>query len=380
MKLRMRHLEKTFRTRRGVVHALRNINLEIEDGEFFIFLGPSGCGKSTLLNCVSGLEKPTGGEILFGEERVAAPELGILKPTRKRDVAMVFQSYALYPHMSVYENIAFPLKIAKKGKAEIDRSVRDTAAMLGIENLLDRKPGELSGGQRQRVAISRALVRRPKLFLLDEPLSNLDARLRIAMRAELKQLQREIGITTLYVTHDQTEAMSLGDRVALLNDGEIVQVDTPIDLYDRPRTLFAAGFIGSPPMNLMAAELRKKSLRIAGVEIGLSGQIEEQTRALPPGKVVIGIRPQDLGLVAPADGNAVLRGRIGTVEPMGSEVLYHFLPETGDAGKEKMKNGVGELIVLTSNRNIRSGDTMGLVMNASAIRLYDPESGKAARG
>lgn len=239
----------------GEVTAVKNMNLDIKDGEFMILLGPSGCGKTTTLRMISGLEEPTKGQIYIGDKLVADPEKGVFVPPKDRDIAMVFQSYALYPHMTVYDNIAFPLKLRKVPKQEIDQRVREVAEMLGLTELLKRKPRELSGGQRQRVALGRAIVRKPQVFLMDEPLSNLDAKLRVKMRAELKKLQRQLGVTTIYVTHDQVEAMTMGDRIAVINAGELQQVGSPDEVYDKPANTFVAGFIGSPPMNSMDASI-----------------------------------------------------------------------------------------------------------------------------
>ena len=360
MKLTLRNLSKHFHGGRDGVKAVDNVSLEVDDGEFFILLGPSGCGKSTILNLIAGLEKPTGGEILFDGEPVAAPQKRLFVPTKERDVAMVFQSYALYPHMRVFDNIAFPLKIAKEDKKTIDEAVHKTAAMLGIEELLDRKPGELSGGQRQRVAISRALVRRPRVFLLDEPLSNLDAQLRTAMRSELKQLQNEIGVTTLYVTHDQVEALTMGDRVALLRNGELVQVDAPLDLYDRPRSPFAAQFMGSPPMNLVEAELSRSgdgmAVSLEGVSYELPRDSTHGVEGIASGPVLLGIRPQHIAMSG--EGGSGLRGRIKTVEPMGREVLYHVDVHGTD------------ILVLREQADFQRRDEVALEFEPSRICLY----------
>jgi len=374
MKIILENLRKHFAGKDGGVDAIKNIDLEVEDGEFFILLGPSGCGKSTLLNLVAGLEKPTGGRIRFGDETVAAPKEGIFVPPRDRNVAMVFQNYALYPHMKVFDNIAFPLRVAKMDRDKIEESVRNTAAMLGIENLLDRKPGELSGGQRQRVAISRALVRRPRMFLLDEPLSNLDAQLRTSTRAELKELQNEMSITTLYVTHDQTEAMTLGDRVALLRDGELVQVGTPEALYHRPVSPFAATFIGSPPMNLL--EGRKKengTTEMEGMEFELPEKQAKAAADLGREAVIVGIRPEKIQVSADATADEdepvqtagrrlILRGALTTAEPLGREVLYHVALESG------------EVLALGEDMGAKRGDWMSLSFSADDIHLFDAES------
>ena len=318
MKLIFDHCSKRFLTLQGMVQALQALTLSIEDGEFFVLLGPSGCGKSTLLNLAAGLEKPTGGEIRFGERVVAAPQQRIFVTPRGRNVAMVFQSYALYPHLSVYDNIAFPLRIGKAPKAKIDQDVRSVADLLGIPELLERKPGELSGGQRQRVAIARALVRRPDIFLLDEPLSNLDAQLRTSTRMELKRLQQELRITTLYVTHDQTEAMTLGDRIALLRQGQVVQVGTPDDLYDRPQTPFAATFVGSPPMNLIPATWSEQDGQVRvtfdHTSYPVPADIAEHLRRLGNRDVLLGIRPEHVHF-APENENPAVSGSVVRSNP-----------------------------------------------------------------
>ncbi|MEJ2698696.1 MAG: ABC transporter ATP-binding protein, partial [Desulfuromonadales bacterium] len=276
MKIELSRLGKCFSTRRGLVEALSGIDLTIEDGELFVLLGPSGCGKSTLLNLLAGLEKPTGGEIRFDGELVAAAGIGPWVSPPQRDVAMVFQSYALYPHLSAYENIAFPLRVGKTAKKEIDPAVRAISRTLRIEEVLRALPAELSGGQRQRVAIARALVRRPRLFLLDEPLSNLDAQLRAETRVELKRLQRNLGVTTVYVTHDQVVAMTLGSGIAVLQIGRVEQVGDAQALYRQPVNPFVARFIGAPQMNLLegawAREGKAVRLRLAGQELVLTGK------------------------------------------------------------------------------------------------------------
>ncbi len=360
MKLTLRNLTKRFHRVRGGVQAVHDVSLEVDDGEFFVLLGPSGCGKSTILNLVAGLEKPTSGEILFDGKTVAAPGRRLFIPTKERDVAMVFQSYALYPHMRVFDNIAFPLKIAKEDKKTIEEAVHKTAAMLGIEELLDRKPGELSGGQRQRVAISRALVRRPKIFLLDEPLSNLDAQLRTAMRAELKQLQHEIGVTTLYVTHDQVEALTMGDRVALLRDGELVQVDAPLDLYDHPKSPFAAQFMGAPPMNLLEGQLSRAgdavTVSFEQVSYTLPNPETVGAEGVAEGPILLGIRPQHIALSGKSGEG--LQGQVKTVEPLGREVLYHV---------DVSGHGI---LVLREHEDFRRGDAVTLTFDPQRIRVY----------
>ena len=363
MKIVFKNLQKTFFTLRGKVEALKSIDLDIAPGEFFILLGPSGCGKSTTLNLTAGLERPTGGEIRFGEKIMASSEQKIFIPPKQRNVAMVFQSYALYPHLTVFENIAFPLKIAKE--KTVKEPVEEVAEMLGIKNLLDRKPAELSGGQRQRVAIARALVRKPSVFLLDEPLSNLDAQLRTTTRAELKRLQRETGITTIYVTHDQTEAMTLGDRIGLFRDGVLVQVGTPEELYTYPQTPFAATFVGSPPMNLIPAEIKGQH---GGVSVVVCGEArfelpkdrEWMLERLRSSEALLGIRPEHLTLTT-ASASPSLSGRIETVEPLGRELLYHVRSE------------VGEVIVLSSEERFQTHDTVHLSCNPAHAHLFPRE-------
>jgi multiple sugar transport system ATP-binding protein len=359
MKIVIDHCSMRFRTLRGTVDAVREVSLEIGDGEFFVLLGPSGCGKSTLLNLVAGLEQPTGGEIRFGEEMVAAPARRLFRTPRERNVAMVFQSYALYPHKSVFGNIAFPLQVAKEKTEKIREAVERTAALLGIAELLDRKPGELSGGQRQRVAIARALVRRPAVFLLDEPLSNLDAQLRAGTRTELKRLQQELGITTLYVTHDQTEAMTLGHRIALLRQGEVVQVGPPQELYDRPRTPFAATFIGSPPMSLLGARLEGRTLHLGQERLELP---EAATPAGMTGEVLLGIRPEHVSLTS-EEKELILSGEVKTVEPLGREFLLHVAA------------GGGEMRVLAGASPPERGKQVRLALDPRKLHFFKPEQG-----
>jgi multiple sugar transport system ATP-binding protein len=303
--IRFEHITKTF----GLISVIRDLSLTIHDGEFFTFVGPSGCGKSTILNMIAGLEDVTGGSLLF-DERV----VNDLTP-KDRDVAMVFQSYALYPHMTVFENIAFPLRMKKQENGVIGREVGRVASLLGLAELLRRKPKELSGGQRQRVALARAIVRRPKVFLMDEPLSNLDARLRIETRAELKRLHRELGITTVYVTHDQAEALGLSDRVCVLEGGAVQQVGTPQDVYAKPANMFVGGFIGSPPMNFIPCSLRKS----APLEINCLGiMIRPHTEHAPVGRELLaGIRPEEV-FVTPEKRAEGAEVTVSVVEPAGS--------------------------------------------------------------
>ncbi|WP_297435486.1 ABC transporter ATP-binding protein [Thermococcus sp.] len=319
----------------GEVTAVKDMNLHIKDGEFMILLGPSGCGKTTTLRMIAGLEEPTKGQIYVGDKLVADPENGVFVPPKDRDIAMVFQSYALYPHMTVYDNIAFPLKLRKIPKEEIEQRVNEVAEMLGLTELLKRKPRELSGGQRQRVALGRAIVRKPHVFLMDEPLSNLDAKLRVKMRAELKRLQRQLGVTTIYVTHDQVEAMTMGDRIAIINHGELQQVGTPEDVYDHPSNIFVGGFIGSPPMNFLDATVGEDGF----VDFGqfrlklLPDQVEVLgEEGLLGREVVFGIRPEDIydAIFAQVKvpGENMTRVRIEIIENLGGEKIAHL--STGD--------------------------------------------------
>jgi multiple sugar transport system ATP-binding protein len=312
---------------RDGTRALSEFTLEVPDGEFMVFVGPSGCGKTTALRMVAGLEDITEGEISIGDRVVNG-----LHP-RRRDVAMVFQNYALYPHMTVFKNIAFALKVRKTPPEEIKRRVDEAARILGLTGELKRKPGQLSGGQRQRVAMGRAIVRNPQVFLMDEPLSNLDAKLRVQMRAEISRIQHELEATTIYVTHDQVEAMTMGDRVAVLRKGELQQVAAPQQLYDRPANLFVASFIGSPEMNLVEAVLERAEGRLACRVAGQTIQLPPELVGARPGleaytgrTIGLGIRPEqldDAALSSPAAGGATLRGTIVTTELLGSELLAH---------------------------------------------------------
>jgi multiple sugar transport system ATP-binding protein len=361
MRLFFRTVSKTFDSLRGPVHAVREVSLSVEDGELFVLLGPSGCGKSTILNLAAGLEKPTAGEIRIGERRVASPENGVFESPKDRNVAMVFQSYALYPHLDVFGNIAFPLRVAGEKKGEIERAVRQAAGMLGIGELLRARPAELSGGQRQRVAIARAIVRKPTLFLLDEPLSNLDAALRAETRTEIRRLQREFGVTTLYVTHDQTEAMTLGDRVALLREGRISQEGTPDELYSRPRSTFAASFIGSPPMNLVkAAAFEEKGtlfLRLGRHRIAVPQECSDRVRKLGAKEFVFGIRPEHVRPERTPEGDPEA-GRVTAVENLGRELLLRVAID--DA----------VLSLLTDDRSFREGDPVAPVIDMGAAHFF----------
>lgn len=304
--------------------AVNQLDLEVEDGEFMVFLGPSGCGKTTTLRCIAGLEIPDSGEICIGEEPVTK------LPPADRDIAFIFQSFSLYPHMTVRENLSFPLRAVRTPQAEIDQRVGSAAKILHIEHLLDRKPGKLSGGEMQRVAIGRAIVRRPQVFLMDEPLTALDAKLRTEMRAEIKRLQSDLGATTIYVTHDQLEAMSMGDKIAIMYGGVLQQVGTPTEVYDHPRNLFVAGFIGSPAMNLLPVRKVAGVLALTDAEsiegITLPIQTEAAARfASAPGEkeLVLGVRPEDIHLAREAKPG-FLAAEVYVVEPLGSENIVNL--------------------------------------------------------
>jgi multiple sugar transport system ATP-binding protein len=338
----------------GGVEAVKSLELEIRDGEFFTFVGPSGCGKSTVLNMVSGLESPTGGTIYFDSQAVNE-----LSP-RERDVAMVFQSYALYPHMTVRENLAFPLRMKKRPGEEIHSEVGRVASFLGLEELLSRRPRELSGGQRQRVALGRAIIRKPRVFLLDEPLSNLDARLRVEMRAELKRLHRRLGITTVYVTHDQAEAMSLSERIAVLKDGEIQQCDAPGTVYSRPRNTFVAGFIGSPSMNFFEAAVKSREplrLEINGAEFSPPTE-----RPVEAGAVLAGIRPEDV--TATKGEKTPLEASVDLIEVEGPVTWVDL--EWGDV-RLKAKAAPGE--------ELHPGDRVCLELSEASIHVFERKRG-----
>lgn len=375
------HVSKRFPD--GTV-TLKEASFTIHDGEFFILVGPSGCGKSTLLNMIAGLEEVSAGEI-----RVDGRTVNDLDP-KDRNMAMVFQSYAIYPHMSVRENIAFPLRLAKLPKAEIARRVDEAAAILELTLLLDRKPANLSGGQRQRVAMGRAIVREPKAFLLDEPLSNLDARLRVQMRTEIARLQKRLDTTMIYVTHDQTEAMTLGDRVAVMNRGEVQQIGTPQELYCHPANLFVAGFIGSPGMNLLPAQITQSRLILPFGETGLPEAVRLHLPA-DCSRIVAGIRPEHLSLVesgTSAAGGLVFDAAIEVVEWLGAELYVYFdakcqeewLGATWpkDLRDKARENGTIPTVArLDPSNPIRKGEKITLQLDARKIQLFDWETGKS---
>jgi len=356
--VRLEKLTKRF----GETKVLQAIDLTIHDGEFFTIVGPSGCGKSTILNLISGLEEPTSGEIYFDGRSVSN-----LFP-RERDVAMVFQSYALYPHMTVYENLAFPLRMKRTPSGEIDRQVRKVAELLDLSAVISHRPRELSGGQRQRVALGRAMVRQPRVFLLDEPLSNLDAQLRIEMRSELKKLHGTLGATMIYVTHDQAEAMTLSERMAVLQEGVIQQCGTPREVYGRPANLFVASFIGSPPMNLLGGRLTATTPN--AIHLGndasyeLSSEAFERIRAAKTaGRIMLGIRPEHIHL-ARVNGQKRWMAQISMVEPMGSEIWIEL-------------NWVNHTLRVKAPANFdgKIGETVYLEMDAKNVHFFDAETG-----
>ncbi len=346
--------------------AVKDFNLEIEDKEFIIFVGPSGCGKSTTLRMIAGLEEITSGTLKIGDRVVNDVE------PKDRDIAMVFQSYALYPHMTVYDNMAFSLKLRKTPKDQIDKMVREAAKILDLEKLLDRKPKALSGGQRQRVAMGRAIVRNPKVFLMDEPLSNLDAKLRVQMRTEISKLHQRLGATIIYVTHDQTEAMTLGTRIVVMKDGVVQQVDTPQNLYNAPANLFVAGFIGSPQMNMLDAVVEVSGQDVflkAGDGTGIklpAGKAKKLIDGGYAGKtVVMGIRPEDMTDEEDviASSPAVLEARIEVYELLGAEVYLYF-----------SVNGSNMTARVNPRTKARTGDTVKFALDVDKIHVFDKET------
>ena len=359
-------LKNMYKVYPGEVTAVNDFNLEIEDKEFIILVGPSGCGKSTTLRMIAGLEEITKGELYIGDRLVNDVE------PKNRDIAMVFQNYALYPHMSVYKNMAFGLKLRKTPKDEIDRKVREAAKILSIEHLLERKPKALSGGERQRVALGRAMVRNPAVFLLDEPLSNLDAKLRTSMRTELTKLHKRLETTFVYVTHDQVEAMTMADRIVIMHEGFIQQVDTPQNLYDYPCNLFVAGFIGTPPMNFMDGIVQKRDDRYV-VRVGesdlplLPGRISPEQIAPYDGKpVVVGVRPENLHLepVYMEQANTgVITVRVDLAELMGSEIYVYA------------KHGANNIIAkVPPHTKVETGEALQIAVDCNKLHLFDKET------
>jgi multiple sugar transport system ATP-binding protein len=363
--------------------AVKDLNLTIADGEFLILVGPSGCGKTTTLNMIAGLEDISSGELSIGGERVNE------KAPKDRDIAMVFQSYALYPHMTVRQNIAFPLTLAKMKKADVAQKVSETAKILDLTELLDRKPSQLSGGQRQRVAMGRAIVRHPKAFLMDEPLSNLDAKLRVQMRGEIARLQRRLGATTVYVTHDQTEAMTLGDRVVVMHGGVAQQIGTPEELYERPANLFVAGFIGSPPMNFFPGTLTPTGLTLPFGEVMLTPEVQEVIAAHPkPENVIVGVRPEHLLDAALIDGYQRIRAatfevKVDLVESLGADKYVYFTTAGCDVHSARLDELAAESEVAENQFTARVpaestaaiGQSVELAFDTGKLAVFDADSG-----
>jgi multiple sugar transport system ATP-binding protein len=363
--------------------AVKDLSITIADGEFIILVGPSGCGKSTTLNMIAGLEDISSGELQIGGDRVNE------KAPKDRDIAMVFQSYALYPHMTVRQNIAFPLTLAKMKKAEIAQKVEDTAKILDLTDFLDRKPAQLSGGQRQRVAMGRAIVRKPKAFLMDEPLSNLDAKLRVQMRGEIARLQSRLGTTTIYVTHDQTEAMTLGDRVVVMRAGIAQQIGTPEELYERPANLFVAGFIGSPAMNFFPATLTDVGVRLPFGDVTLTQEVHDVIATHPtPKNVIVGVRPEHLEDAALLDGYARIRAlsfaaQVDIIESLGADKYVYFTTSGGGAQSEQLAelaadSGAGEhefVARVSTESKAAEGHTIQLAFDTSKPLIFDADSG-----
>jgi multiple sugar transport system ATP-binding protein len=365
-------------------HAVHDLSLNVADGEFMVLVGPSGCGKTTALRMVAGLEEITSGDLRIGEESVAT------RPPRERDIAMVFQNYALYPHMTVRENIGFALSLRRHAKTDSDRKIREAAEILGLTESLDRKPAQLSGGQRQRVAMGRAIVREPSAFLMDEPLSNLDAKLRVQMRAEVSQIHRRLGVATMYVTHDQTEAMTMGDRVAVLNAGLLQQCDRPQVLYDRPENLFVAGFMGSPAMNLYEATLGSEldAMQLGSQSVPLPaglGEARPALRAHAGRRVIVGIRPEDLLLTGEQQSGGMLVD-VALVEALGSELLVHYTLDARrvhaheDTDEQEIADIVGSGIARVPARTpVSVGDHVRLGLSGAGLHFFDPGTGRAIR-
>jgi multiple sugar transport system ATP-binding protein len=361
----LKHLTKVFKN----VVAVNDLNLEIKDKEFLVLVGPSGCGKTTALRMIAGLEEVTSGEIYIGDRLV-----NDVQP-KDRDIAMVFQNYALYPHMTVYDNMAFALRMRKFPKAEIQRRVHEAANLLGLEGLLDRKPKQLSGGQRQRVALGRAIVREPQVFLMDEPLSNLDAKLRVQTRAELIKLQRRLAVTTIYVTHDQVEAMTMGDRIAVIKDGVLQQVDTPLNIYHYPANMFVAGFIGTPPMNFLDVTLKRsgEDYYVDGgdFKLLLPKFAADKVQPWVDKQVVFGVRPEDIfdKSLAPTttahDGNT-LKAMVDVIEPMGPVVTAYLTVGTHQI-----------VATIDADTKAKEGEELEIVLDMDKTHLFDKETQKA---
>jgi multiple sugar transport system ATP-binding protein len=345
----------------GNVTAVKDFSLTIADEEFMVFVGPSGCGKTTTLRMIAGLEEISDGVLKIGDRVVNDV------PPKDRDIAMVFQNYALYPHMNVHQNMSFGLRLRKTPKDEIERRVKDAADILQIGHLLERRPRELSGGQRQRVALGRAIVREPKVFLMDEPLSNLDAKLRVEMRASISKLHRRLGVTTIYVTHDQVEAMTMGTRIVVMKDGVIQQVDSPINLYDRPVNKFVGGFIGSPAMNFMVGHVDGGHLKSENFDIVPTDELAQKLQGHTGQKVYVGIRPENFGLkgyTSIEEKDNVVRARVEVVEPLGAET--HIIASVGDD-----QNVVARV---DPHAPVKAGDQIELLVDTNFLHAFDLEN------
>jgi multiple sugar transport system ATP-binding protein len=372
----------------GGVRAVDDVNMTIEDGEFMVLVGPSGCGKTTLLRSIGGLESVNGGRIRIGDRDVTK------LPPAARDLAMVFQNYALYPHMTVRQNLGYALRVRKTPKREIDQRVTETAKMLGLEQLLDRRPRQLSGGQMQRVAMGRAIVRHPAAFLMDEPLSNLDAKLRVGMRTSLQQLHGRLGVTTVYVTHDQVEAMTLGERVAVMRDGKIQQVDVPQRLYEEPSNLFVAAFIGSPSMNLVPATINGDTITLGSLRIPLDR--ERRPSAVPDGRVIVGIRPEAFEDAAFSSGDLPqLDAKVEVLEELGSDAFVFFESDAEPIIIEEARSddaeeddaallAGGQRALLTARVDPRTAATVGgtirLTLEPARLYFFSPDTGESMLG
>jgi multiple sugar transport system ATP-binding protein len=380
-------MEKVNKVYENGFHAVKDMDLNINDGEFMVLVGPSGCGKTTALRMVAGLEDITSGILRIGGKEVND------ETPKERDIAMVFQNYALYPHMTVAQNIGFALKLRKLPKDQLDAKVRDAADILGLTDWLDRKPGQLSGGQRQRVAMGRAIVREPSVFLMDEPLSNLDAKLRVQMRAEVARIQRRMEVSTIYVTHDQVEAMTMGDRVTVMRDGTLQQVDTPQNLYDNPDNIFVAAFIGSPAQNLYDAVIGEgaRSVKLGSQTIDLPDAVALKRPALRSyvGKeVVVGMRPEHLRAASSEVTGPKLTGDVELVEALGSELVVHFTIDAhrviaeGALDKDEaaaMQSGEGVARV-EAKTPVKPGDKMTFTVDVEDMQFFDTQTGLAIRG
>lgn len=372
----LHHINKVYGDK---FHAIHDLSFDIKDGEFMVFVGPSGCGKSTALRMVAGLEDITSGELKIGGRVVNEVD------PKDRDIAMVFQSYALYPHKTVRDNIAFPLQMAGMDKAEINKRVEEVARILELNDHLDRKPANLSGGQRQRVAMGRAIVRKPAAFLMDEPLSNLDAKLRVQMRAEISRLQRDMGVTTIYVTHDQVEAMTMGDRVAVLKSGVLQQVDTPQNLYKHPKNVFVAAFIGSPSMNLYEAILDGHELLLGSQKINLPEETLQQRPALQNSKqrrLIVGIRPEDMddAEIAPKSSGTEIQAAVTLVEALGAESMVHLQIDAPwvDAGDPDAVTDLSKhpsaVARFSPKSQVKAGQTARISVAVEELYFFDPDT------